>query len=64
MTVFELRQQTGLSQKRFAEKFALKVSTLQAWEQGRRNCPEHVLQMMQQILKLERLLKIHGCKIY
>jgi putative transcriptional regulator len=34
--VAEIRQRTGLSQKRFAELLGVSVRTLQDWEQGRR----------------------------
>jgi putative transcriptional regulator len=34
--VAEIRQATGLSQRRFAELLGVSVRTLQEWEQGRR----------------------------
>lgn len=53
MTIKELREQTGLSQSKFAQKFHLNIKTLQAWEQNIRNCPEWTLWMIQRILELE-----------
>lgn len=49
----EIREQTGLSQSQFAKKFHLTTRTIQAWEQGQRNTPEHILYMIQRILELE-----------
>ena len=49
----EIREQTGLSQSQFAKKFHLMTRTIQAWEQGQRNTPKHVLYMIQRILVLE-----------
>jgi len=34
--ISEIRQRTGLSQKKFAELLGVSVRTLQEWEQGRR----------------------------
>lgn len=53
ISIKEIRQQTGLSQSQFAKKFHLTTRTIQAWEQGQRNTPEHVLYMVQRILELE-----------
>lgn len=54
MTIQELRKQTGLSQSKFAQKFHLRVNTVQKWEQGLRKCPDYVIWMMHRILELER----------
>ena len=56
MTVKELRIKTGLSQSKFAEKFHINKGTLANWEQGIRNPPEHVLYMIETILKHEECL--------
>ena len=53
MNILELRKQTGLSQSQFAKKFNIKLKTLQSWEQGWRNCPEHITYMIEEILRLE-----------
>ncbi|MDY4771502.1 MAG: helix-turn-helix domain-containing protein [Lachnospiraceae bacterium] len=53
MTVKEIRIQTGMSQKEFAEYFEIPLRTLQEWEQERRTPPDYVLGMIQKILKLE-----------
>ena len=60
ITIFEIRKSTGLSQSQFAKKFHLQVKTLQSWEQGWRNTPEHVIFMVQRILELERQVFRNG----
>lgn len=42
ITIKELRESTGLSQSKFAEKYHIPVGTLQHWEQGVRKPPEYV----------------------
>lgn len=49
----EFREQTGLSQRVFAEHFGLPVRTLQEWEQGRRTPPDYVFNMIKRIWELE-----------
>lgn len=53
MTIKELRNKTGLSQRLFAQKFHITICTLQSWEQGRRHTPEYVIFMVERILDLE-----------
>lgn len=50
MTIKELRESTGLSQSKFAEKYHIPVGTLQHWEQGVRKPPEYVVYMLNIIL--------------
>ena len=49
----EFRLSTGLSQSKFAEYFGLPIRTLQEWEQGRRNPPSYLLELLKRIWKLE-----------
>ena len=56
MEVRELRLQTGLSQSKFAQLFDIPVPTLKDWEQGRRNPPAYVINMMKTILQYKGLL--------
>ena len=49
----ELRSETGLSQKKFADKFEIPVASLQNWESGRTAPPPYVLFMIKSILLLE-----------
>lgn len=45
-TIKEIRQSTGLSQAKFCEALNIPKRTLQDWEQGLRNCPEYVAQLI------------------
>lgn len=51
MTVKEIRTMTGLSQRKFADKYCINVRTLQAWEVDRRTPPAHTLAMLERIVK-------------
>lgn len=42
-TIKELRESTGLSQAKFAEKFHIPIGTLQHWKQGIRKSPKYVI---------------------
>lgn len=53
MTIKEIRQSTGLSQSKFAEKFNIPVTNLQLWEQGVNNPLKYVVYMIEKILLLE-----------
>ena len=44
---------TELSQGKFAERYHIKVSTLQKWESGISKTPEHYLYAMNELLKYE-----------
>jgi len=43
MTIKEIRQTTGLSQKQFAERYHLSKRQIESWEQGRRKVPKFIL---------------------
>ena len=51
--VKELRQQTGLSQQKFADKFGIPVATLQTWEHGVNKPLSYSVNMIERILQLE-----------
>ena len=46
ITLKELRNKTGLSQKQFAERFGIPLSTLRKWEQGESRPADYVIQML------------------
>lgn len=52
-----LREQAGLSQSEFSNKFHISKSTLANWEQGLRVPPEYVPYMISRILELEDIKK-------
>lgn len=46
MTFKELREQSGMNMKRFAEYFGIPYRTVQNWEAGVNKCPEYLLKLM------------------
>lgn len=56
MTILELRQKTGLSQSKFAQRFHLNVRTVQQWEQGARKTPDYVIWLIARVIELEETL--------
>lgn len=58
VSILDLRKRTGLSQSKFANKFHLKLRTLQSWEQGYRNVPDSTLYMIERILDLEEASRL------
>lgn len=56
MTIREIRKQTGLTQKQFAEYFSIPHRTIQNWEGGQRECPEYLLDLIVYKLKKEKML--------
>jgi DNA-binding transcriptional regulator YiaG len=57
MNITDLRTQTGMSQSQFADYFNIPSSTLKKWEQGQRQCPEYLLELIEYKLKNENLIK-------
>ena len=45
--ISKIRESTGMSQSQFAEQFGISIRTLQDWEQGRREMPSYVLDMIE-----------------
>ena len=45
-TIKEIRQSTGLSQAKFCEALNIPKRTLQDWEQGKRQCPGYVAELI------------------
>lgn len=45
-SIKEIRQSTGLSQAKFCEALNIPTRTLQDWEQGKRQCPEYVAELI------------------
>ena len=48
-----LREETGLSQAKFAKKFEIPVHTYESWEMEIRTPPEYVIRMIELILTYE-----------
>lgn len=46
-SIKEIRQSTGLSQTKFGEAlYNIPMRTIQDWEQGKRQCPEYVAELI------------------
>lgn len=58
MTIKELRDQTGMNMKRFAEYFNIPYRTVQDWEYEKRKCPDYLLDLMIYKLQHEGLMEV------
>lgn len=50
-TIKELREMTGLSQSKFAEKYHINLWTLQEWERGRTNPSDVIPYLLERIIR-------------
>ena len=57
MTFKELRVQSGMTQKVFAEYFKVPKRTVENWESSTNKCPEYLLELMFYKLKNEGIVK-------
>lgn len=55
-TIKELRKESGLSQKKFADYVRIPFRNIQNWEQGYRKPPDYVVDMVNRIIELERTI--------
>lgn len=53
----EIRKETGMNRREFAEYFEIPYRTLQDWELGNRQMPEYLLRLMAYKVKMESLQK-------
>lgn len=60
MTVKEMRALLGFTQKQFSDAYSVPMRTIQHWENGDRECPAYVLQLLERCV-LEDVKK-GGCK--
>lgn len=51
MTIKEMRALLGLTQAAFSKKYKIKKRTLEDWESGKSNPPEHVLYLLERAVK-------------
>lgn len=63
MTIKELRQQTGMSQSKFAEFLNISIKTIQNWEIDKRTPPEYVTELIEYKLRNEGLIGKKDTKI-
>lgn len=55
--LIELRKQTGMNRKQFAEYFGIPYRTLQDWELGNRQMPDYLLRLMVYKIGIEHMGK-------
>lgn len=53
--LIELRKQTGMNRREFAEYFGIPYRTVQDWELGNRQMPDYLLRLMAYKVKMENL---------
>lgn len=47
MTIKEIRALTGLSQVKFCEKYHIPLNTFTRWEQGKREPPDYLVELLE-----------------
>ena len=47
MEIKEIRKLSELSQPQFSEKYNIPLPSLRHWEQGQRECPKYVLELLE-----------------
>ena len=53
----ELRQQSKMELKVYAEYFGISEKKIVSWEEGKSSCPPYLLELMQYKLKKEKIIK-------
>ena len=53
----ELRQASGMSQRKFADYFGIPKRTIENWDSGDRSCPTYTLELMRYKLVNEGIIK-------
>ena len=56
-TIKQLREQTGLNRREFAEHLGIPLRTIEDWEAGRRTPPEYIPRLISYQLKYEELMR-------
>ena len=57
MGIKEIREESGLSQGKFAKKYGIPLGTLHHWEAGDRKPPEYVLELLRRCVKADKRSK-------
>lgn len=57
MSIKELREASGMTQKAFAEYFGIPKRTIENWEGEKRECPSYLLELMEYKAKKEGIIK-------
>lgn len=51
MTIKEIRALSGLSAQKFGDKYKIPLRTMQNWEEGRRQAPEYVIDLLERVVR-------------
>lgn len=54
--IIDLRKETELNRKDFAEHFGIPLRTVEDWEAGRRTPPEYIPRLIKYQIKYEKLV--------
>ena len=57
MTIREMRENTGLSQSKFATLLHIPIRTIQTWEINQRKPPTYVVELIEKVLRYEGYIK-------
>lgn len=57
MTIKELREAAGMTQKTFSEYFKIPKRTIEDWDAEKRKCPSYLLELMEYKLRTEKVIK-------
>jgi len=57
MEIKEMRTLAGMTRQEFADYFGMSRRSVEKWENGERNCPEHLRALMEYKLKNEGLVE-------
>lgn len=57
MTIKELRNLSGMTQKDFAAYIGVSKRAVESWEGGQRKCPEYVINLIQYKLEKEHQME-------
>lgn len=55
--LIEMRKDTGMNRREFAEYFEIPYRTVQDWELGNRQMPEYLFRLMEYKIRIEKMLK-------
>lgn len=56
MTVKDMREKSGMTQKAFSEYFGIPKRTIEDWEGNRRKAPDYVVALMRYKLEKEKVI--------
>jgi DNA-binding transcriptional regulator YiaG len=57
MTIKEMRQASGMTQKAFSEYFSIPKRTIENWEAGKNECPLYLAKLIEYKLQNEKKMR-------